>query len=84
MKFTSLNTMVISAAVMAGVAIASDDLVLTPQNMPCYKPVGCSTGLKGYNNGDDFGYFCVNGKIATYGPCSCKHCCTYDQYNFSC
>ncbi|KAG1761077.1 hypothetical protein EV702DRAFT_1053208 [Suillus placidus] len=38
MIFTSLTTIIISIAAMAGVAIA-DDLKVTPMNLPCDKPV---------------------------------------------
>ncbi|KAG1884132.1 hypothetical protein F4604DRAFT_1901479 [Suillus subluteus] len=49
--------MIISVAAMAGVAIASDNLIITPMGLPCSNPnqVGCSMGIKGWNNDDDFG-----------------------------
>ncbi|KAG2141896.1 hypothetical protein DEU56DRAFT_795416 [Suillus clintonianus] len=78
MKFTSLTTTIISVAAMAGVAIASDNLVITPKNLPCNgaDSAGCSTGIKGFNNGNDFGYYCSpTNKITYYEACSCKHCC---------
>ncbi|KAG1757022.1 hypothetical protein EDB19DRAFT_4350 [Suillus lakei] len=80
MKFTSLTAMIISAAAMVGVAIASDSFAIapTPKNLPCdhANQVGCSSGLRGYNNGNDYGYFCgSNRKIISYTPCSCSHCC---------
>ncbi|KAG0698975.1 hypothetical protein DFH29DRAFT_938901 [Suillus ampliporus] len=89
MKFVSLTTMILSAAVMASVAIASENLKLDPMNLPCdnLDEVGCGTGLKGYNNGDDFGYGCgPTGKIIEYAPCDCKNCCVVedDASNFSC
>ncbi|KAG1880993.1 hypothetical protein F4604DRAFT_1749269 [Suillus subluteus] len=89
MKFTSLATIVISAAAMASVAIASEDLVITPMNLPCSPTdsVGCSTGIKGWNNDDDFGYFCgPHGTIISYTACSCKNCCvvTADGDDFIC
>ncbi|KAG2090098.1 uncharacterized protein F5147DRAFT_28839 [Suillus discolor] len=89
MKFTSLTTIIISAAAMAGVAIASEDLVLTPKGLPCGSPdtVGCSTGIKGWNNDDDFGFFCgPKGTIISYTACSCKNCCilTADGDDFQC
>ncbi|KAG2118624.1 hypothetical protein DEU56DRAFT_837453, partial [Suillus clintonianus] len=40
MKFTSFTTMIISAAAMAGAAIASGDLVIIPMNLPCSPPSG--------------------------------------------
>ncbi|KAG2141895.1 hypothetical protein DEU56DRAFT_795409 [Suillus clintonianus] len=88
MKFTSLTTTIISVAAMAGVAIASDNLVLTPMNFPCTKAdsVGCSN-LKGFNNGNDFGYYCSpTEKIDYYEACSCKHCCKVlsDGSDFTC
>ncbi|KAG1728391.1 uncharacterized protein EDB91DRAFT_1339272 [Suillus paluster] len=66
MKFAWLTTLIVSAALMTGVAIASEDLTLNPQNLPCDNAdqVGCSRGIQGYNNGNDFGYFCgSDGKI---------------------
>ncbi|KAG2085947.1 hypothetical protein BD769DRAFT_1457493 [Suillus cothurnatus] len=89
MKFTSLTTIVISAAAMAGIAIASEDLVITPMNLPCSpdNSVQCSTGLKGWNNNDDFGFFCgPRGTIISYTPCSCQNCCvvTADGDDFTC
>jgi len=45
MKFTSLTTIVISAAAMAGIAIASEDLVITPMNLPCSPDSEHSCGL---------------------------------------
>ncbi|KAG2129596.1 hypothetical protein DEU56DRAFT_816930, partial [Suillus clintonianus] len=89
MKFASFTTMIVSAAVMASEAIASEDLTVTPKNLPCSNPSrsGCSTGLKGYNGGRDFGYFCgANGKIIGFTPCSCTHCCkvTGDGDDFTC
>ncbi|KAG2129606.1 hypothetical protein DEU56DRAFT_816974 [Suillus clintonianus] len=89
MKFASFTTMIVSAAVMASVAIASEDLSITPKNLPCNNPgeTGCSTGLKGYNNGNDFGYFCgANRKIISFTACPCKNCChvTSDGNDFTC
>ncbi|KAG1884173.1 hypothetical protein F4604DRAFT_1677306 [Suillus subluteus] len=81
--------MIISIAAIAGVAIASDNLVITPMGLPCDNPgliaclrllsadqVGCSTGIKGWNNDNDFVYFCgPKGKITGYDACSCQNCC---------
>ncbi|KAG1728390.1 uncharacterized protein EDB91DRAFT_1086114 [Suillus paluster] len=39
MKFAWLATLTASAALMTGVAIASEDLIITPQNLPCYNAV---------------------------------------------
>ncbi|KAG1810833.1 uncharacterized protein BJ212DRAFT_570285 [Suillus subaureus] len=82
MIFTSLTTMVISFAAMAGVAIASDNLVLTPIGLPCDTPnqVGCSMGIKFFNNDDDFAYLCgPKNTIVDYQACSCKKCCYVDS-----
>ncbi|KAG0703416.1 hypothetical protein DFH29DRAFT_917135 [Suillus ampliporus] len=88
MKFVSLTTMILSAAVMAGVAIASENLTINPMYLPCDNPnqVGCATGLKGFNNGDDFGYGCgPTGQIIAYVPCDCKNCCVVeDNGNLPC
>ncbi|KAG2158629.1 uncharacterized protein EDB93DRAFT_556959 [Suillus bovinus] len=106
MKFTSLTTIFISAAAMAGVAIASEDLVTSPYNLPCKNAgghfaacvqtaclrlstdqVGCSNGLKGYNNGYAYGYYCGHhNRIDSVTPCSCFGCCklTADRTNFQC
>ncbi|KAG1729447.1 hypothetical protein EDB19DRAFT_1832392 [Suillus lakei] len=61
---------------MADIAIASDDLV-NPGNLACNKAnPGCSTGIRGYNNGNDFGYYCgSDGLIWAWKACSCKNCC---------
>ncbi|KAG1728392.1 uncharacterized protein EDB91DRAFT_1162148 [Suillus paluster] len=78
MKFAWLTTLIASAALMTGVAIASEDLTTNPQNQPCNNAnrAGCSHGIKGFNNGNDFGYFCgSNGKIASYETCQCHNCC---------
>ncbi|KAG1729460.1 hypothetical protein EDB19DRAFT_1743606 [Suillus lakei] len=88
MKFTSLTAM-ISAAAMVGVAVASEDLIITPKGLPCGKSnaVGCSSGIKGFNGGKDFGYFCgPRHTIISYTACSCSHCCklTAGGSDFSC
>lgn len=87
MKFTSFAIVIISAAAMAGVVIASVDPVVpvTPANgpspngpnvVPCDKPVGCSKGVDGYNNGNDFGFTCASdGRTTSWMPCECKNCC---------
>jgi hypothetical protein len=46
MKLTSLATIAISAAVMAGVAIASEDLVITSMGLPRDSPGGNSCGQR--------------------------------------
>ncbi|KAG0698988.1 hypothetical protein DFH29DRAFT_938953 [Suillus ampliporus] len=89
MKFVSLTTMILSAAVMAGVAIASENLTINPMNLPCDNPnkVGCSLGIKGFNNGNDFGYECgPTGEILAYASCDCKNCCVVldNGGNFTC
>ncbi|KAG1831420.1 hypothetical protein DFJ58DRAFT_249211 [Suillus subalutaceus] len=90
MKFISLTTIVVSAAAMAGIAIASDDLIITPMGTPCgpANTVLCSvTGLKGYNNGNDYAYTCgPKGSVVSYIPCSCHKCCKVDPdgNNFQC
>ncbi|KAG2122735.1 hypothetical protein DEU56DRAFT_831507 [Suillus clintonianus] len=78
MKLTSLTTMTISGAVMAGVAIASNGLLITPQNLPCSpsNQAGCSTGITGWNSDNDFRYYCgSSGTITSYTACDCKNCC---------
>ncbi|KAG1844612.1 hypothetical protein DFJ58DRAFT_802157 [Suillus subalutaceus] len=78
MIFTSLTAMIISIAAIAGVAIASDNVIITPMGLPCDNPnqTGCSTGIKGWNNDDDFLYLCgPNGVIVDYDGCSCQNCC---------
>ncbi|KAG2032894.1 hypothetical protein BDR03DRAFT_968937 [Suillus americanus] len=78
---TSLTTMIISLAAMAGVAIASDSLVITPMGLPCDTPnqVECSTGIKIWNNDNDFTYLCgPSNTIIDYEACSCKNCCYMD------
>ncbi|KAG1789327.1 hypothetical protein EV424DRAFT_1354863 [Suillus variegatus] len=70
--------MIISVAAMASVAVASDNLVITPMGLPCDNPnsVGCSTGIKVWNNDNDFVYLCgSNGIIVGYEACSCQNCC---------
>ncbi|KAG2158688.1 uncharacterized protein EDB93DRAFT_561739 [Suillus bovinus] len=77
MKFTSLTTIVISAAAMAGIAIASDSNT-TPHGKPC-KPNNtyqCGSGLNGFNNGRDYAFVCGQvGKIIAYTQCPCVDCC---------
>ncbi|KAG1726824.1 hypothetical protein EDB19DRAFT_205921 [Suillus lakei] len=85
MKFTSLTAM-ISAAVMASVAVASEDLIV---GVPCNKAnsIGCSPGIKGFNNGNDFGYLCgPHHTMISFTACSCSHCCklTADGKNIDC
>ncbi|KAG2158635.1 uncharacterized protein EDB93DRAFT_557473 [Suillus bovinus] len=79
MKFTSLTTIVISAAAMAGIAIASNSDTVTPLGRDCSEADGaitCASGpLKGYNNGNDYGFECAAGKIVITYPCSCVGCC---------
>ncbi|KAG2139247.1 hypothetical protein DEU56DRAFT_800385 [Suillus clintonianus] len=74
MKFPSLTTTIISAAVMAGVAIASEDLNITPLGLPCRGTVGCST-LNGFNHGNGFGFYCSNHRIWKYTPCQIGQRC---------
>ncbi|KAG1721896.1 hypothetical protein EDB19DRAFT_1770638 [Suillus lakei] len=76
MRFASLTTMIICAAAMAGVAIASDNLI-SPLGLLCDKSkhVGCSRSTT-LNNGNDFGYTCgESGTIESWTGCSCKDCC---------
>ncbi|KAG1844630.1 hypothetical protein DFJ58DRAFT_25103 [Suillus subalutaceus] len=88
MIFTSLTTMIISFAAMAGVAIASDSLTITPMGLPCDTPnqAECSTGIKIWNNDNDFMYFCgPSSTIVYYEACSCKNCCYIDVLgNYQC
>ncbi|KAG2029967.1 hypothetical protein BDR03DRAFT_975221 [Suillus americanus] len=44
----------------------------------CAKPdtFGCSGGIKGYNDGNDFGYTCTSdGQFKSLEKCTCKDCC---------
>ncbi|KAG2054099.1 hypothetical protein BDR06DRAFT_971797 [Suillus hirtellus] len=75
--------MIISVAAMASVAVASDNLIISPMGLPCGPPntLGCST-IKGWNNDNDFGYLCgPKGIIEDYQACSLSprrvgcHCC---------
>ncbi|KAG2032895.1 hypothetical protein BDR03DRAFT_968942 [Suillus americanus] len=46
--------------------------------LPCNDPnqTGCSTGIKGWNNDDDFLFLCgPSGTIIDYDACSCQNCC---------
>ncbi|KAG1899081.1 uncharacterized protein F5891DRAFT_1041376 [Suillus fuscotomentosus] len=89
MRFTSLTTIAISAAAMVGTVIASDSEIspvgrkCTPSNsMQCSRK-----GLKGYNNGNDYGFFCgPKKKIMQATPCACSGCCTLDasKEDFQC
>ncbi|KAG2031837.1 hypothetical protein BDR03DRAFT_971551 [Suillus americanus] len=76
MKFTSLTTVIITTAAMAGVVIAS---AAGLPYIPCSPDQGgCSMGIGDYNNGNAFGYLCgANGVIRAWFPCSCNtpSCC---------
>ncbi|KAG1729296.1 hypothetical protein EDD22DRAFT_409388 [Suillus occidentalis] len=81
MIFTSFSTTIISIAAMAGVAIASNNLIINPMGLPCSpsNSQGCSAGIKGWNNDNDFIYDCgSSGVIDAYEACSCKGCCHVD------
>ncbi|KAG1875725.1 hypothetical protein F4604DRAFT_1924787 [Suillus subluteus] len=44
----------------------------------CDKPdtFGCSKGVEGYNEGNDFGYTCASkGQFKSLVECTCKDCC---------
>ncbi|KAG2144427.1 uncharacterized protein EDB93DRAFT_540358 [Suillus bovinus] len=88
MKFTSLTTIIISAAAMAGIAIASEDLTIDPIGFPCSpsNSYRCEKAFGTFNNGNDFAYYCgLNGKIAKYVKCDCKNCCVQlPGYQFNC
>ncbi|KAG1818188.1 uncharacterized protein BJ212DRAFT_129609 [Suillus subaureus] len=100
MKFASLTTTVISAAAMAGIArapalarspptIADSDDTTSPINRPCTRNnlVQCSTGMQGYNDGNDYRFFCGSDwRIIPYTSCSCKNCCKViaDGNDFQC
>ncbi|KAG1834336.1 hypothetical protein DFJ58DRAFT_218117 [Suillus subalutaceus] len=73
MKSTSLTTVIITVAAMAGIVIASGD----GPDIPCSPYTGgCSGGVKNYNNGNAFGYICgPDGHITAWYPCSCPTCC---------
>ncbi|KAG1884014.1 hypothetical protein F4604DRAFT_1734289 [Suillus subluteus] len=79
MIFTSLTTMIVSVAAMTSVAIASDNLVISsPLGLPCDTPglVACSTGIKFWNNDNDFAFQCGPKRtIVAYLACDCKNCC---------
>ncbi|KAG1727903.1 hypothetical protein EDB19DRAFT_1748783, partial [Suillus lakei] len=71
MKF-SLTTMIVSAAVMAGVANASN-----PLGKSCKSPgaVGCGRAAN-VNGGNAFIYECSSkGKIVLSAACVCQSCC---------
>ncbi|KAG2159243.1 uncharacterized protein EDB93DRAFT_1114581 [Suillus bovinus] len=72
-----LNNIVVSAAAMAGVAIASNSDT-TPNGLLC-SPKGtyqCGSNLKGFNKGADYGFWCSPlGYIDGYTPCDCLGCC---------
>ncbi|KAG1843177.1 hypothetical protein F4604DRAFT_1824782 [Suillus subluteus] len=80
MKFTSLTTVITTAAAMAGVVIASSDEL---PNFACVpNQGGCSAGIGNYNNGNAFGYICgPDGNIDGWFPCSCntRYCCVVDE-----
>ncbi|KAG1794584.1 uncharacterized protein HD556DRAFT_1368469 [Suillus plorans] len=87
MIFTSLTTIIISVAAMASVAVASDNLVITPLGLPCgnRNSVECSTGIKFFNDDNDFGYICgPDGVIDAYEACWCKNCCVVTDGVISC
>ncbi|KAG2341473.1 hypothetical protein BDR05DRAFT_1030553 [Suillus weaverae] len=75
MIFTSLTTMIIFVAAMAGVAIAFGDLVISsPLSLPCTPNTkGCSEGINFWNNDSDFAYICgPHGTVIAYeayDPC---------------
>ncbi|KAG2113989.1 hypothetical protein BD769DRAFT_1490022 [Suillus cothurnatus] len=74
MKFTSLTTVIITAAAMTGIVIASaadgPEILCTPGKG------GCISGYAYYNNGHDFGFTCgKNGQSDSWTPCSCTGCC---------
>lgn len=75
MRFTSFTTVIITAAAIAGVVIASDEDM---PNISCAaNQTGCAKDVNNYNHGNDFGYTCgSNGIIQSWNPCSCKNCCT--------
>ncbi|KAG1840368.1 hypothetical protein DFJ58DRAFT_810637 [Suillus subalutaceus] len=88
MKFTSLTTAFVTAAAMTGVVIASDVPVGPPKQgekatppdatQLCDKPdaFGCSKGIEGYNEGNDFAYTCASeGQFKSLVRCACKDCC---------
>ncbi|KAG1848480.1 hypothetical protein F4604DRAFT_133112 [Suillus subluteus] len=66
MKFISLTTMIMSAA------------VLVAAGGPCYVPGSWACGnLKDYNGGKPFLYYCSPpGYVSNVKPCSCAKCCS--------
>ncbi|KAG1718242.1 uncharacterized protein EDB91DRAFT_1186300 [Suillus paluster] len=74
MKYISLATLIMSAAVIAGTS-ASDT---TPIGGACKKidKLGCGL-LLGFNNENSFLYYCgSDGTIQSFVACSCLDCCT--------
>ncbi|KAG1842610.1 hypothetical protein F4604DRAFT_1826217, partial [Suillus subluteus] len=74
MKFTLLTTVIITAAAMTGVVVAS---VIHGPKLRCdHGKQGCSKGVGGYNKGNDFVFICSNnGYMMDWTPCHCKNCC---------
>ncbi|KAG2747357.1 hypothetical protein P692DRAFT_20597692 [Suillus brevipes Sb2] len=61
---------------MAGVAVGIT--ISSPLGLPCSPSNSemCSTGIKIWNNNNDFGFLCgPSGTIVDYQACSCKNCC---------
>ncbi|KAG2130407.1 uncharacterized protein EDB93DRAFT_1180146 [Suillus bovinus] len=82
MKFTSLTTIIISAAAMAGIAIASQEDNNTPMGSECpnsdTRDAQHCGPLNGFNKGKDIIYYCgYDGIIETYIPCTCENCCRF-------
>ncbi|KAG2140734.1 hypothetical protein BD769DRAFT_117526 [Suillus cothurnatus] len=73
MKFISLTTVIITAAAMTGVVIAS---AANGPNLVCTPGYGGCATVASYNNGLDFAFGCgSNGHMNSWTPCSCKKCC---------
>ncbi|KAG1852872.1 hypothetical protein DFJ58DRAFT_790370 [Suillus subalutaceus] len=76
MKFISLTTMIMSAAVLAGIVTAQKE----PTGLPCSPRVlavqfACGT-LPLFNGGLPYLYFCeANSTITVIQTCNCASCC---------
>ncbi|KAG2097525.1 uncharacterized protein F5147DRAFT_714935 [Suillus discolor] len=74
MKFTSLTTMITSAAVLVGIVKAQPD----PNGGPCAQNSNYECGrLAGYNGNMPFLFYCNEDNIVeTVKMCTCIQCCT--------
>ncbi|KAG2038014.1 hypothetical protein BDR03DRAFT_999570 [Suillus americanus] len=72
MKFISLTTMIMSAAVLAGIVTAQ-----VPDGKPCAQTEQYECGrLAGYNRGYPFLFFCSSQNfVEVVKTCNCGDCC---------